>query len=81
MGFTIAVQGMLQASNKALKPFILSLLRLVVFIFPIAFLFTLSSNVTKIVWWSLPISEVLTAIIAFIFYYQEKKKLLHNEKK
>lgn len=77
MGFTIAVQGILQASNKALKPFILSLLRL----FPIAYLFTLSPNVTKIVWWSLPISEVLTAIVAFIFYYHEKKKLLHNEKK
>ena len=81
MGFTIAVQGMLQASNKALKPFILSLLRLVIFVFPIAYLFTLSSNVTKIVWWSLPISEILTAIVAFIFYYHEKKKLLHNEKK
>ena len=66
-GFSIAVQGVLQALRYAGKPLIISLLRLVIFVFPIAYLFTLSDNVINLVWWTFPISEILTAIIsAFI---------------
>lgn len=41
--------GVLQALGYAVKPLIISLLRLVVFVFPIAYLFTLSPNVIEIV--------------------------------
>lgn len=67
MGFTISIQGVLQALNYSIKPLILSLLRLVIFIFPISYLFTLSNDVTNLVWWSFPISEVLTSIVSAIF--------------
>ncbi len=66
MGISVAIQGVFQALRYALKPFITALLRLVVFVFPIAFLFTLSNNVTNIVWWTFPIAELLTAIISLI---------------
>lgn len=49
MGFTIAVQGVLQALRFAFKPFFTAVCRLVVFVFPVAYLFTLSSNVINIV--------------------------------
>ena len=76
MGFSVAVQGVLQSLGYALKPLIISLLRLVIFVFPIAYIFTLSDNVTNIVWWTFPISEVLTAIIsAFILKKAYKKKV------
>lgn len=65
MGFTVAVQGVLQALRYAFKPFFTALCRLALFVFPIAYLFTLSANVVSIVWWTFPIAELLTAIISF----------------
>ena len=79
MGFSVAVQGVLQSLGYALKPLIISLLRLVVFVFPIAYLFTMSDNVTTIVWWTFPIAEVLTAIISMFILkqsYDKKIKIL-----
>ncbi|MDO4283040.1 MAG: MATE family efflux transporter [Clostridia bacterium] len=75
MGFSVAVQGILQSLGYALRPLLISLLRLVVFVFPIAYLFTLSDNVTNIVWWTFPIAEALTAIISVFILkksYHEK---------
>lgn len=67
MGFTVAVQGVLQALGYAVRPLILSLLRLIVFVFPICFLFTLSPDVINTVWWTFPIAEVMTSIFAYVF--------------
>lgn len=72
MGFSVAVQGVLQALGYALKPLLLSLLRLAIFVFPIAYFFTLSPNVVEHIWWTFPISEILTAIFAFIFLRNAK---------
>jgi len=80
MGFTVAVQGVLQALGYAVKPLILSLLRLVVFVFPVAYLFTLSSNVVNIVWWTFPIAEAATCIFSAWFLLSSvKKKILPLE--
>lgn len=65
MGFTVAVQGILQALRYSFKPLFTAFCRLVMFVFPIAYLFTLSKNVVNIVWWTFPIAEFLTAIISF----------------
>lgn len=76
MGFSIAVQGILQSLGYALKPLLISLLRLVIFVFPIAYLFTLSDNVSNIVWWTFPIAELLTAIISvFILKKSYKERI------
>lgn len=76
MGVSIAIQGILQSINYAIRPLIISLLRLVIFVFPIAYLFTLSDNVVNIVWWTFPISEILTAIISvLILKYSYNKKI------
>ena len=64
MGISIAIQGVLQSIRYALRPLIISLLRLTIFVFPIAYLFTNTNNVTEIVWWTFPISEFLTSIIS-----------------
>lgn len=79
MGFSVAVQGILQSLRYAIKPLIISFLRLVVFVFPIAYLFTLSYNVINIVWWTFPIAEVLTAIISIFILkkaYKEKVEII-----
>lgn len=79
MGFSVAVQGVLQALGYALRPLVISLFRLVIFVFPIAYLFTLSDNVTKIVWWTFPIAEVFTALISIFILkksYKEKVEII-----
>ena len=83
MGISVAIQGVLQSIRYALKPLIISLLRLVIFVFPIAFLFTKSNNVTEIVWWTFPIAEVLTSIISLFILkdsYDKKIRVIKNEK-
>lgn len=75
MGLSVAVQGILQSLGYALKPLIISLLRLVIFVFPVAYLFTLSDNVSNVVWWTFPIAEVLTAFVSIFMLrrsYKEK---------
>ena len=75
MGFSVATQGILQSLGYALKPLFISLLRLVIFVFPLVYLFTLSSNVTNIVWYAFPIAEILTALVSALILkkaYQEK---------
>lgn len=79
MGFSVAVQGVLQALGYAIRPLVISLLRLVIFVFPIAYLFTLSNNVTNIVWWTFPIAEVATAVISVFILkrtYKEKVEIM-----
>ena len=66
MAFTIGIQGILQGLRNAVSPLILSLLRLCVFIFPIAYAFTYLKNVVTFVWITFIISEFLTSIISFI---------------
>ena len=77
MGFNVACQGVFQALRYPFKPLITALLRLVVFVFPLAYLFTLSNDVTNVVWWAFPISEVLTAIVSFVFLRISIKKKIN----
>lgn len=75
MGFNVAVQGVLQALGNAVKPLITAFLRLVLFAFPIAYLFTLSDNVINLVWWTFLISEVLTCAVSALFLKHAKRQI------
>lgn len=66
MGISISIQGVMQALRYTCKPLLISLCRLVIFVFPVAYLFTLSPNAITLVWWTFPISEGITAIISLI---------------
>lgn len=78
MGFSVAVQGILQALRYAFKPFFTALLRLAIFVFPIAYLFTLSASVINLVWWTFPISEFLTALVSFFILKDVIKKKIET---
>ena len=81
MGVSVAIQGILQSVRYALRPLIISLLRLVIFVFPIAYLFTRSSNAEEVVWWTFPIAEVLTAVISLFILkdsYNKKIKIIKS---
>lgn len=76
MGFSVAIQGVLQGFHEIYSPLVISALRLIVFVFPIAFLFTLSANVSTLLWWTFPIAEVLTAIASCFFLKRAIRKNL-----
>lgn len=79
MGISVAIQGILQSLRYALRPLIISLLRLIIFVFPTAILFTKTSNVINTVWWTFPIAEIFTAIISVFILkdsYNKKIKIL-----
>jgi putative MATE family efflux protein len=83
MGISVAIQGILQSVRYAIRPLIISLFRLVIFVFPIAYLFTKSDNVINIVWWTFPIAEFLTAIISLFILrdsYSKKIKVLEKSR-
>ena len=77
IGFAI-YERFLQALRYAFKPFFTALLRLVIFVFPIAYLFTLSANVINLVWWTFPISEFLTAVVSFFILKDVIKKRIET---
>lgn len=78
MGISVAIQGIFQAFRFAVRPLIISLLRLAVFVFLVAYLFTLSSDAAAIVWWTFPIAEVLTAIISVFMLISAYKKVVNS---
>ncbi len=81
MGISVAIQGVLQSVRYAIRPLIISFLRLVIFVFPVAYLFTKSSDVINLVWWTFPIAEILTSIVSLFILkdsYHKKIKGLNS---
>lgn len=78
MGFNVALQGVFQALRYSFKPLFTALLRLVVFVFAIAYFFTLSSNVMNLIWWTFPIAEILTTIASMFLLKDVMKKCINN---
>ena len=84
MGISLAIQGILQAYRKSLTPLIISLLRLIILLVPIALIFINLDNASSLVWLSFPIAELLTAVISFFILRfsvikVEKEELSHSE--
>lgn len=80
MAISVAIQGILQGFRSVYLPLIISLLRLIVFVVPFAFLFMNIGNPYDTFWWTFPIAEFLTAIISVIFLLFKCKKLNIYEK-
>lgn len=78
MGFSIACQGIFQALGYALKPLFTALLRLVIFVFPVAILFINLPNVLNNIWWTFPIAELLTALVSFLILKMIIKKTINT---
>ncbi len=78
MGFSVAIQGILQGFRDVYSPMIISALRLIVLVLPVAYIFTLSPNVSKLIWWTFPIAEVITAVISVFLLKRSVKKNLNK---
>lgn len=74
MGVSVAVQGVLQGFNEVYSPLVISALRLIVIVLPLAYLFTLSKDAATLIWWTFPIAEVITAVISLVILKRTLKR-------
>lgn len=78
-GISIALQGVFQALGCGLSSLIISICRQLLFILPIAWMFTLfiSADLRNawIVWLTFPIAEIVTAVIALGLMFRAYKKV------
>lgn len=63
----IMAGSMNQALSKSIYSLIISLIRQLVVLIPVAYLFSLSGNLLK-VWWAFPISELASFVASILFF-------------
>lgn len=77
-GINIAFQGIFQALESGIGSLIISFCRQLIFVFPLAFIFSLFAisnyNYSWLLWTVFPIAEILTAIVAIIIFKHISKK-------
>ena len=81
----IAFQGIYQALNGGMESLIISLLRQMIIILPLAYIFSLlvrngQMSVT-LIWWAFPITEFLSCLVGIKLLKGIKQKLFLNTHK
>lgn len=79
-GIVIINATLFQSVGNPTHSLIVTLLRHLIFLEPVAYLLSKTGVLTN-VWWSLPIAEVATFLVSLIFYKKLKEKLNHLEEK
>ncbi len=79
-GVNIAYQGIYQALDGGIESLVLSLLRQLVLILPLAVLFYFlvqnGQMTISLIWWAFPITEIISAMVGTLFLKRiEKKKV------
>ncbi|MDE6169013.1 MAG: MATE family efflux transporter, partial [Acetatifactor sp.] len=78
-GISVALQGVLQALDCGISSLIISICRQLVFVLPVAWVFTLFISVDLgnawIVWLTFPIAEIITAAIGIGLIFRTFKKI------
>lgn len=78
-GMNIANQGIYQALEGGIESLVISLLRQLVLILPLAWLFSLfarnGQTSISLIWWAFPITEFISCLVGFVFL----KKILKNK--
>lgn len=65
-GGNIALQGVFQALGCGISSLIVSLLRLLIIVLPLAKVFSMMSNATDLIWISFPIAELIALLVAVV---------------
>ncbi|MBR1592147.1 MAG: MATE family efflux transporter [Ruminococcus sp.] len=79
-GLNIAYQGIFQALDSGIQSLVISVMRQLVFVLPLAYVFSLFVNQSLdnawLIWLTFPIAEGVSAFAAFIF--MKKIRTIHN---
>ena len=78
-GINVAYQGIYQALNGGLESLVISLLRQLVIILPLAAIFSVFVRNGQIgvslIWWAFPITEFVSCLVGYVFL----KKIQRNK--
>ena len=74
-GGNIALQGVFQALECGLGSLVVSLLRLLVVVLPLAWIFAKLANASTLIWFAFPIAEAVAVFVAIGFMLRVRKRL------
>lgn len=63
-GVNVVLSGICQALGKGTYSLLISLLRYIIVLLPLAYVFSLAASAGTLVWWSIPIAEVVGCAVA-----------------
>jgi multidrug efflux pump len=66
-GFNIILQGVCQALGNGFYSLVISLLRMIVIVLPLAWIFSLLPQASTVVWFSLALAEAIACVVAIYF--------------
>ena len=76
-GINIAYQGIYQALNGGLESLVISLLRQLIIILPLAGIFSVfvrnGQMGVSLIWWAFPITEVISCLVGYVFLKRIRK--------
>ena len=76
-GINVAYQGIYQALNGGVESLVISLLRQVVIILPLAGIFAVfvrnGQMGVPLIWWAFPITEVISCLVGYVFLKRIRK--------
>ena len=76
-GINVAYQGIYQALDRGLESLVISLLRQLVFILPLAGIFSVfvrnGQMSVSLIWWAFPITEMLACLVGYLFLKRIRK--------
>lgn len=81
-GINVAYQGIYQALNGGMESLVISLLRQLVIILPLAAAFSIlvknGQMQVSLIWWAFPITECVSCIVGYIFLKRIQKNKVEN---
>ena len=76
-GINIAYQGIYQALNGGLESLVISLLRQLIIILPLAGIFSVFARNgqmgVSLIWWAFPITEIISCFVGYVFLKKIRK--------
>ena len=76
-GINVAYQGIYQALNGGVESLVISLLRQLVIILPLAGIFSIfvrnGQMGVSLIWWAFPITEIVSCFVGYVFLKRIRK--------
>ncbi len=78
VGANVIFQGIFQALGEGIKSLVISAIRLIIVVLPLAYFFTTLPNAQNIIWAAFPIAEACGLVVSILFMSRvSKNKLSH----
>ena len=74
-GFCIVISSVFQALGNGVYSMIVSFIRQVIVLLPVAYLMSLTGSV-HLVWWAFPIAEIASVVCCLIFLFKINRRIL-----